>query len=187
MQLITRPDDPNRCQASSGSAQCNGVAIEGGKFCPRHNTTSIAQTPARLRQYHLINSYLKPGYEHFAENENIKSLRDEVALARALLERRTNLINSDADLLANSGAVNQQLLVLQKLVTSMHTLDKSLDNLISREALLVCAQALYNIVAEELEGIEDYELITDRIGTRMVEAMKRPTITAVEAVQEEDA
>lgn len=184
MQLVTRPDDPSRCQASAGSNQCNAVALEGEKFCAQHSGSRVTKTPAKLRQYHLLNTYLKDSYEKFSENENIKTLRDEVSLARALLERRLNLITCDADVLANSGAVNQQFLVLQKLVTSMHTLDKSLNNLVSREDLIACANALYSVVAEELEGIEDYELITDRIGNRMAEALRRPTFTAVEAIED---
>jgi len=52
----------------------------------------------------------------FAEHEEVKSLRDEIALARMLIERRFNLIKDDADLISACGSLNTLLLTVGRLM-----------------------------------------------------------------------
>jgi len=76
-----------------------------------------SQAPARrLRQYLLAKAQDSTRLAHFAEHEDVKSLRDEIALARMLIERRFNLIKDDADLISASSSLNTLLLTVERLV-----------------------------------------------------------------------
>ncbi len=82
-------------------------------YCQACGGRSLA--PARrLRQYLLAKAQDSTRLAQFAEHEDVKSLRDEIALARMLIERRFNLIKDDADLIAACGSLNTLLLTVER-------------------------------------------------------------------------
>jgi hypothetical protein len=69
-----------------------------------------------------------------------------------LIERRFNLIQSDADLIAACGALNTLLLTVERLVKSAHPIEKSLGTLLARSAVLRLAQQIYKSAASSWIG-----------------------------------
>lgn len=104
--------------------------------------------------------------------EEIKSLREEIFLARAMVERRLNMVESDADFLQACGTVNTYLLTLERLVTSCHKLEVNLGALLSKGAIVALAQSIVSILMEELQHIDGYEAIIDRVSTNILAAVE---------------
>jgi len=105
--------------------------------------------------------------------EPVKELRDLIALQHILIEKRYNLITSDGELLAACGPLNQMLLTMERLVNSCHRIETNLGELLARHAVLALAREMVQIVISELEGIDDYEQIVDRITQRLVNVIRQ--------------
>lgn len=103
--------------------------------------------------------------------DDLKSLTEEIALARTLLERRLNGIKDDAELIASTAQITNMLLTIEKLVSSCHRIEQSLGVLIGREKVVELAKAVAEILLEELQDVPGYEAIIDRISTKLMSAL----------------
>jgi hypothetical protein len=103
----------------------------------------------------------------------VKELRDAIALAHMLIEQRYNLIKTDGDLLAACGPLNQMLQTMERLVNSTHRIETNLGELLARHAVITLAKEMVKIVIEEIEGVEDYEAIIDRITERLINTVQK--------------
>lgn len=164
----TDANDPLRCQATTQKGQCPHQAIDGHEFCAFHLRNRDIENQMSLRAYQLTNIDIAEAAGRHSQVEELKSLREEIALCRTLVERRLNMVKSDADMLAAVGQVNSLFLTLEKLISSCHRLETSFGNLLSKAALLDLAKGIVEIVMDELEGINNYETIVDNISERML-------------------
>jgi len=121
-----------------------------------------------LRAYILTNPEISEGAGRHSQVEELKSLREEIALARAMIEKRLNLVESNADFLNACGTVNTYLLTLERLITSCHRLEVNLGNLLSKAAILDLAKEIVSILMDELQEVPNYEEIVDQISERIV-------------------
>jgi len=161
-------NDPRRCQALTQKGQCAYQAAEGQEFCPYHLRDRDFENKQSLKAYQLTNIDIAESAGRHSQVEELKSLREEIALCRSLVERRLNMVESNADVISAVGQVNSLFVTLEKLVSSCHRLETSLGNLLSKASLLDLAKVIVEIVMDELEGLDGYETIVDRISERMV-------------------
>ena len=161
--------DPNRCQGSTHYGQCRHMAEPGDKLC-RACGGKDKLAIANRRQYNLANAEYASRIAQFAESDHVKSLREEIAMVRLLIEKRVNAINNDTELIAACGPLQQLTLTMEKLVKTCHSMEKDMGDLMSRTALLVLAQKMLEIVSEEIEKIPGFEEIVDRISSRLLRA-----------------
>lgn len=166
------PNDPNRCQATTRRGQCIKLAVEGKIYCDYHLRDQDIEDKQSLRAYMLTDPVTAGAAGRHSQVEELKSLREEIALARAMIERRLNLVENNADFLQACGTVNTYLLTLERLVTSCHKLEVNLGTLLSKGAILVIAQEVVGILMRELEGVKNHEEIVDRISGRIVEVIE---------------
>jgi len=172
MQRVTDLADPDRCKGAQPDGQCRNRAEDGSDYCRACGGENRA--PARkLRQYLLAKAHDRVRLAEFAEHEEVKSLRDEIALARMLIERRFNLIQNDADLIGACAPLNTLLLTVERLVKSAHAIEKSLGALLARNAVLRVGQQVCQIIVDRLEGIPNYEQIVDAIITDIVATISK--------------
>lgn len=159
----TFPEDPYRCEGIGPAGQCTFRAEVGSKFCRihggRHNTSLAAQ--ARSTFYQLDETeYIKQfaqrvdalGYSH-----DSRSLRSELGILRATLERILTTIADDESLTFRSGeliALSARIESLQK--TSM-ALEKELGELMSIEEAKELAADLLKILFDEIEELQNKE------------------------------
>jgi len=127
-----------------------------------------------LKAYILTNPDIAQAAGRHSQVEELKSLREEIALCRSLIERRLNMVENNADFLAAYGAVNSAFLTLEKLITSCHKLEVSLDSLLSRTAILAIAKEVVGILMTELVEVDGYEAIVDRIGAKITILLAQP-------------
>jgi len=154
------------CYTHPIKGQCPLDAMEGLEYCALH-CKGDPEGPQKS-QYNLSKYRYRTRYGSFLESDELRSLRDEVALARMALEERLNLVTNDAEFVAACGQLNTMFLTVEKLVNTCHRLETSLGSLLSKPALLRIVQQFVDILMEELASVPDHESIIDRISDRLI-------------------
>ncbi len=168
------PDDPRRCQAVAKHGQCTHLAVAPSKYCKPHGLKGdVTLHKARVQHYRINDPALQDSMKRQSELEEVRSLREEIHLVRSMIEMRLNLVDDEdrgAMLLAFS-SVNTYMQTLEKLVSSCHRMEVSLGSLLTKAAIFSLGQEIVIILADELQGIDNYEEIVDRISERVVVAI----------------
>jgi len=154
-----------RCKWVTSEGQCDREA-DTGPFCSQHGPVSPDQA---VRHYHITNTILADTHDRHNAVSQIKDLREEISLTRAMIETRLNLAQEESEFIASMGILHQYLATVEKLVASCHRMDSSLGNVLSKASVLRLAQELVTIVAEELEGVDDRDERVDRIAHRLIQ------------------
>lgn len=159
------PEDPDRCQAVGKEDQCPYLSLQGSKFCPRHggNRAHNSQASVNLRNLRLtrVHAYTERAKE-LGESENIKSIRDEIGIARLLLEERLATCETPTDLMLHSPVINDSLLKIEKLVSSAHRLESNLGELLDKSAVVQLTGELVEIISSALQDLTD--TLIDELG-----------------------
>ena len=182
MRKATDLSNPDRCQGSAADGQCRNLAEYGSKFCRAHGGKDLK--PAEDRRGFLLakaSERIRLA-ELSGDMEPVKELRDIIALQHILIERRYNMVKDNNDLLAACGPLNQMIATMEKLINSAHKIEQNLGELLARNAVLGLAKTMCQIVIDELEGIDDYEVIIDRITQRLVDTVRQADNTTKTAV-----
>jgi len=167
---VNAEDDPRRCHGATRAGQCWNVSVEGTNLCELCSHGKL--TEANRHQYLLTDPKYQSRLMELSEAEEIKSLRDEVAIARMLIEARLNKIQTDADLLSACGAINSLLLTVEKLVSRSHILEQNLGQLYHKSTIVQLMQAFVQIVSEEVHDLVGGVEAKDRIVARIFEAAR---------------
>ena len=179
MDRVKDPADPKRCTGAVAEGQCWSVAEPGCDRCRVHGGRDKEAVEDK-RLYLLTKAQHRMRLAQLSEHEQIKSLRDEIALARMLIEERFNKVKNDSDLISAFGPINTALLTVERLVKSAHSIEQNLGALLSKPTVLALGQSISQVIVEELEGVDDYEAIVDRINHRIVEAIVAAGTTATD-------
>lgn len=170
-----KPDDPNRCQGVVQDGQCQYLAVEGSKFCEYHcgNARGGNRTQERKKERYLIdNQELRRSYLRQHDDRDYLSLKDEILLTQALLERRLNSIKTDADIMMAIGPVNQLIQRLESMKIALLKIQQTLGLVLGKDELRILARDMAQILDEELEGIVDKDVRMDSICQRLFEAVE---------------
>lgn len=165
--------DPCRCKAPAPDGQCRNRAAHGSDYCTTHG--GIDHLPAeQKRGFLLAKAQDQTRLASLSDDlEPVKELRDSIVLTHMLIEKRWNLVKGDNDILSACGPLNQLLQTMERLVNSCHRIETNLGELLARHAVLALAKEMVEIVIDELEGIEDYEAIIDRITSRLIDTIRK--------------
>ena len=173
IEKCNEPDDPDRCQAllAAGHGQCNNKRLPNSKYCAVHGG-NIGEEQARkesLNNYRLtkFNSRL----QQLGSSPNIKSLRDEIAILRLMMEERLNQCSSAHDLIMQSHTISDLVLKIDKVVTSCHKLELNMGALLDKQDIILFGTELINIISSE---IDDEELLAS-LANKITEAVARAT------------
>jgi hypothetical protein len=165
---VEREDDPRRCPTVTALGQCMLMKTEGQEHCPMHSGRAIAAVPARALNNYRIQKF-NTRLEELVNSGGIKSLRDEIAILRMLIEERVNFCKDSHDLILASGPISDLATRLEKLVTSCHKLEGSMGELMDKQALMHFATRVVDIITEEIQNDILIEKISDRILAAMAE------------------
>ncbi len=167
IQRVQDPTDLNRCQAVNKNGQCMNVAVPKGSNCMVHGGNKQIEAAERtsLENYQLTKFKIQT--ERLKNSDGIKSLRDEIAILRVVLETRLNGLESDTDLMLYSGPISDIILKIEKLVTSCHKLEGSMGMHLDKSAIIQFAGSVVQIISDEITDPD----IVKRISDRLLEAM----------------
>lgn len=155
--------DPERCQGIIAHGQCDHKAIPGKQFCAVHISSTLRHEERKSQRNYRIAKY-QARLEEFADNSQVKSLREEIGLLRMLMEEQMNSCQSQTDLLIASSKISDLVLKIEKVVTSCHRLEKSTGALLDKSAAIQLTSTFVQIIAEEVNDTE----VVERISNRMI-------------------
>lgn len=171
LQRVTDPANPRRCKAPTGQGQCMNLAEEGCDNCLVHAGPVQVLSPTK-RIYLLSRADVRTRLAQLADHEEVKSLREEIALTRIMIETQFNQIKDDTDWHLRWPAIERGIQTVHKLVKDCHVIEQNLGSLLSKQAVLGLAHRVCQIVIERLEGIPGYEQLTDSIIQDIVTAVQ---------------
>jgi hypothetical protein len=160
MQRVTDLADPRRCKGSAAEGQCVNVAADGSDYCVACG--GVDRGPARrMRKYLLASAEDQGLLDRYASDDELKTLREEIALVRMMVQRTLATAQTDVEKINAYSKVNTLLLTLERLMKTCHSLEQSLGQLVGKPALLRLGQRLCRIVIDRLEGLPNYEQLVD--------------------------
>lgn len=140
-------DDPNRCQANDKKEQCMFRAVQDGK-CPRHMGRYATVQKERIRKYEIeqYNNRIK----HFADDGDIKNLREEVAILRMTLENLLNQARTAELLNIYADRIKGLVGAIKDVVLACHKMDTSTNALIGKDIIFNMTQTFIEIVGSKV-------------------------------------
>lgn len=164
-------NDPNRCQRTIPGGQCTKPAIPGSLFCAIH-TPRLDNSAAMIRHYNLTNERLGEAAGRHSANSEIKSLREEIAITRAIIEMRLNSVSTEAELAAAMPAIHSYIVAIEKLVSSCHAMETKLGKLLDKTSIMSLAQRLISIIADNLgPEVPGRDEIVEKIARAIIDAV----------------
>lgn len=156
-------DHPNRCQASGAKGQCINKAVPGGKYCLVHggNKELNRQEKENIRNYQLAK--FKSAFLRQADSPVLKTLHEEVAILRMVLENQINKCKDDTDLMLNSHVIGELVVKIEKVVKSCHSLESSLGGVLDKGTLLTFSTKIIDIISREIEDTKTLNRISQGI------------------------
>ena len=144
------PDDPERCQASGKYGQCPYTSCDGSQYCPRHGGNKEPQA----QQQQEANMYRIKRYEtrlqELSSSPKIKSLREEIALMRALLEELFGRIRSDNEILIYQQRIADMIMKIQQLVTACMKLELKIGDTLDKNQLIKYTESIIEILSTHI-------------------------------------
>lgn len=161
---------PNRCGAMAGVNQCPNLSVElsegaFGTRCLAHggNTQQASAKAKSLHNYRLTR--WQGELERHAGSSQIKSLRDEVGIARMLLETRLNQIEDGGGLLLQSHHISDMLSRIERLVVSCQKVETMTGQMLDKQDLAEFGSQVIAIIYSHVEDAEILEAISTEILT----------------------
>ena len=156
-------DDPNRCQAMTSRGQCRNLAVEGQTNCACHGGTKQQESKSRnsVRVYRLAK--FQTAMKHHTDSPKLKTLNEEVAILRMLLEEQVNRCEDASDLILNSHMISDLVVKIEKLVKSCHTLELKLGHMMDKQALLTLTSQIIDVISEEIQDEDIIEKVSERM------------------------
>ena len=155
--------DLDRCQGNNSDGQCWYKAIPGTRYCPRHggNKTLEAEAKEELRNYRLTK--YKARVADFANNPDIKSLREEIGITRMVLESILNHLDTPNDLLIYSDKLTSLVNQVRILIESCQKLEERNNKLLDRNIVMIIADNIISIVGHYIKDSNSLEEIGAKI------------------------
>jgi hypothetical protein len=157
-----------QCEWMTEMGRCARPCIEGSKFCESH---SPHKGELRLNQYLISKKLLGDSPARHAAADEVKSLKMEIVLLRTLVERRLNMIETDAELASAMSSLKDTFLAIEKLVSSCHNMEVKLGNLLNKSALVSLAQKIVHIIDQKLADIPGRDELVAEIGEDIAKAI----------------
>lgn len=146
-------------------SRCTNRALIDSHLCANCFSKSHTKriTKERRRMYDL--AQYNGDVDRFARAGEIKSLREEIAISRMLVERILKTIPADspAELLARFPQVNQGIKTIESLVTQCNKFDITAGQMLDKSEVARLSSEIVRIVADEIEDTAVLERISERM------------------------
>lgn len=170
----TFPEDPQRCQGVGPSGQCEFRAEPGKRYCRLHATSAPANL-VRRTNYDLDESeYLKKFSDRvdtLGFSADSRSLRSEIGILRATLERLLKSVEDDEGLHFRSGELIALSAKIESLEKTSLTLEKELGQLMSLDEAKQLAAELLEVLFKELDSLREADEMREAQGNDLVERL----------------
>jgi hypothetical protein len=160
-----------RCEGVCKSGPCPYIKAEGTNFCPMHGSNSgrIARNEETQRNYRL--NRWQQRVEDFADNDQIKSLREEIGILRMMMEEMLIKCTDTTELMLYSHRISDLAMKIEKLVISCDKIENRMGLLLSKRAILQLAGTYVNIINTHVADPDIIETISEEMleATKLIE------------------
>lgn len=155
---------PNeRCIATVKSGQCPYCKEGNTDYCPMHGANkSILKANGEIQRNYRLGRW-KERIGELADNDQIKSLREEIGILRMLMEEILNKCEDSTDLLMASHRIADVAMKIEKLVVSCDKLESRMGQLLSKRAIIQLAGEYVQIINTFVTDPETIEQISERM------------------------
>ena len=160
--------DPNRCQGVDSTGQCRYKAIPGTTYCPRHGVNKQLESAAKKRVSMYRLQQYQERVDDFANNPEIKNLREEIGITRMVLENIINKCKNANRLLIHSDKISALVGQVRVLVESCQKLEEKNNKLLDRKIVLVIADNFVTILSKYMSDPDQLQ----EIGAELVKSIE---------------
>lgn len=156
-------DDPDRCRGSMAHSQCGHKRIPPSWFCSKHGGAHTAKSEIKKekKMYQLLQWQSRVG--EFAGMERVKSLRDEIGIARFTLEELMKKCDDANKLLVYNPQIIVLLNQIRALVDSAQKLEEKGNLLLDKAVIFHVADAIVKIISEYITDGEQLAKIGEEV------------------------
>ena len=167
---VTDLADLHRCKSVTPTGQCTNTAEYGLEYCEAHRKrTGLLMSPA-VREYALTNLEQAARIAHFADPENLKSLKETLASLKWLLEKFLVIAGrSETELRATSGHIEKLVKTIANTIKLASDLEKESDVIFTREQLYAVTKEYIKAMQEEFSVLPGWEEPFDRTIEKMAQ------------------
>ncbi len=182
---IGTPDELRCDFILQNGQQCGNMAESGIHRCALHGANKIlaAQERKSLRLYNI--AVFQSRHNELTDHDKLKSLREEIALLRLMIEARINQCTDTHDLLLQSGPLSDLVMKVEKAVKSCNQLEGSLGDMLDKQKVKNLAAAFMNIIAnkigEYIGALEDKGIVLEDKGASLIESIATEFLLLLES------
>jgi len=144
-------------------------AVEGGTRCKCHGGGSQLQVAKKKQLTAYAKNRWNAEIRNNAEDSEIKSLRQELGIARIMLNQLTNRCKDSHDLLMMSGPIDNMLKTINLIQKTSHSIEKDLAGTVGPEQLNQFAEEMFNIIMDEVQDTN----VINRIALKLGRAIRK--------------
>jgi hypothetical protein len=163
---IESEEDPDRCQSLShqGTEQCSYKAVPGSNYCPRHGGNMQMEKNKRQRIRNLKLTFARAGrVNELTQGPDVKTLYDEIAVLRFMLEELLNRFGDDRhELMLQAPIISQMVINITKTVEACQKLEERQGKYLDGVQIDALADSLLDILGEYIED-EQLEEMADKL------------------------
>ncbi len=149
---------------------CDFLSKEGKDKCPAHAKGTHRLIPAGLKQY-VLNNTLGQRAGVFVSSPALKSVNEEIALSRAVLEMVLQKIKTEDDATLFIERIDKSVNTISKLILDMQKIEEKNKELLDRATVFGIGDKIIEILVDHLPqdilllvSEKIYEAITIGIG-----------------------
>lgn len=144
-------DSPDRCQSVGPRGQCMFRSVPGYNKCTIHGGAQHIRKSVRNASANYDLTKWKARIQRYAQNPQVKSLREEVGILRMQMETLLNKCETDADLLAFAPQMLDLVTRIEKTVVSCQALEQRNRILLDKSIVLQLADEWVTAIAAQIK------------------------------------
>ncbi len=139
---------PDKCETQG----CLILRMKGSRFCAAHGGNKGAEAAAKesLKNYRLGKWKFQKQVAEKAGSSELKSLTEEIAILRQIIQEHLMACEDETDLILKSGPISDLITKVNTLVMNCNNIDKSLGNLIDKEKVVLFAKVVVDIITPHI-------------------------------------
>lgn len=175
IERVKDPADPRRCKGQQPDGQCRNISEYGSDYCRACGGRSSREVEERTA-YMLKNVRHRERLATLRSQDQVVSLREEIAMCRMMIEMLWNKVDGDENaLLAESHKLNELLKTLERLSKTTAQLEFKVGSVLAKPTVIVIAREIINHITSEIAGVPGYEEKIDRIAEKVFDTIERTT------------
>lgn len=150
-----------------GPGPCQNKKLPGVDYCAKCGGGKALKDKEKksLRAYRLAKYQAR--MEDFANHSQVKGLREEIGILRILMEEKLNSLNTPLELLAHTHTISDLAIKIEKLVTSCHKLEKSMDTFLDSNQVVQLGLEIVKIITTHVDDPKAIENISNDLAKVM--------------------